>query len=126
MIGMKPRIADGHDPSWLWDVAFERLRDRLVIATGERCSDLAVRLRHTRASTIGLCVTRSKPWAQPVPERSSTSGTTPPFSSCDRAGCEQRLQGRPATYCARLAACLLACGLRGRPTVRRVARRATA
>jgi len=46
VIGINARIADGHDPSWLWDVAFERLAGRLVVATGERCRDLAVRLRH--------------------------------------------------------------------------------
>lgn len=40
------RIADGHDPSWLWDVGFERLADRFVVATGERRHDLAVRLRY--------------------------------------------------------------------------------
>jgi UDP-N-acetylmuramyl tripeptide synthase len=38
------RIADGRDPSWLWDVPFERLRGRFVVATGERRHDLAVRL----------------------------------------------------------------------------------
>ncbi|MEZ5141531.1 MAG: MurT ligase domain-containing protein [Acidimicrobiales bacterium] len=40
------RIADGRDPSWLWDVPYERLRGRLVVATGERRHDLAVRLRY--------------------------------------------------------------------------------
>ena len=46
VIGINARVADGRDPSWLWDVPFERLAGRLVIATGERCRDLAVRLRH--------------------------------------------------------------------------------
>ncbi|MGD0320822.1 MAG: MurT ligase domain-containing protein [Acidimicrobiales bacterium] len=46
VIGINARVADGHDPSWLWDVEFERLAGRLVVATGERCRDLAVRLRH--------------------------------------------------------------------------------
>jgi UDP-N-acetylmuramyl tripeptide synthase len=40
------RIADGRDPSWLWDVPFERLAGRRVIAVGERRHDLAVRLRY--------------------------------------------------------------------------------
>jgi CobQ-like glutamine amidotransferase family enzyme/UDP-N-acetylmuramyl tripeptide synthase len=40
------RLADGHDPSWLWDVPFERLAGRPVVATGERRLDLAVRLLH--------------------------------------------------------------------------------
>ncbi|MGA2037157.1 MAG: MurT ligase domain-containing protein, partial [Acidimicrobiales bacterium] len=46
VIGINARVADGHDPSWLWDVPFERLAGRLVVATGERRLDLAVRLRH--------------------------------------------------------------------------------
>jgi CobQ-like glutamine amidotransferase family enzyme/UDP-N-acetylmuramyl tripeptide synthase len=46
VIGINARVADGRDPSWLWDVPFERLAGRLVVATGERCRDLAVRLRH--------------------------------------------------------------------------------
>jgi UDP-N-acetylmuramyl tripeptide synthase len=35
---------DGRDPSWLWDVPFEQLAGRNVIASGERATDLAVRL----------------------------------------------------------------------------------
>jgi UDP-N-acetylmuramyl tripeptide synthase len=46
IIGINARVADGRDPSWLWDVPFERLRGRLVIATGDRGGDLAVRLRY--------------------------------------------------------------------------------
>ncbi|MFE2755759.1 MurT ligase domain-containing protein [Actinosynnema sp. NPDC059335] len=38
--------ADGRDLSWLWDVPFERLRGRQVIASGERATDLAVRLTY--------------------------------------------------------------------------------
>ncbi len=38
--------ADGRDLSWLWDVPFERLRGRTVIASGERATDLAVRLTY--------------------------------------------------------------------------------
>ncbi|MDQ6946212.1 MAG: MurT ligase domain-containing protein [Actinomycetota bacterium] len=44
VVGINSRVADGRDPSWLWDVPFEALRGRLVIATGERGRDLAVRL----------------------------------------------------------------------------------
>jgi lipid II isoglutaminyl synthase (glutamine-hydrolysing) len=46
VIGINARVADGRDPSWLWDVAFEELGPRPVVATGERCRDLAVRLRY--------------------------------------------------------------------------------
>jgi UDP-N-acetylmuramyl tripeptide synthase len=40
------RIADGRDPSWLWDVPYERLAGRFVVALGERRHDLAVRLHY--------------------------------------------------------------------------------
>jgi UDP-N-acetylmuramyl tripeptide synthase len=46
VVGINARIPDGRDPSWLWDVPFERLRGRLVVATGDRGRDLAVRLRY--------------------------------------------------------------------------------
>lgn len=46
VVAINARIADGKDPSWLWDVPFERLRGRLVVATGERSHDLAVRLHY--------------------------------------------------------------------------------
>jgi UDP-N-acetylmuramyl tripeptide synthase len=58
------RIADGRDPSWLWDVPFERLRGRFVVALGERRHDLAVRLRyaevdHAVASSLTEGVARA-------------------------------------------------------------------
>ena len=46
VVAINARIADGKDPSWLWDVPFERLAGRLVVATGERSRDLAVRLHY--------------------------------------------------------------------------------
>jgi UDP-N-acetylmuramyl tripeptide synthase len=46
VVGINARVADGRDPSWLWDVPFERMAGRFVVATGERGRDLAVRLRY--------------------------------------------------------------------------------
>jgi lipid II isoglutaminyl synthase (glutamine-hydrolysing) len=46
VVGINARVADGRDPSWLWDVPFEQLAGRPVTATGERCLDLSVRLRY--------------------------------------------------------------------------------
>lgn len=46
IITINANDADGRDPSWLWDVPFERLRGRTVIATGDRRRDMAVRLLH--------------------------------------------------------------------------------
>jgi CobQ-like glutamine amidotransferase family enzyme len=52
VIGINARVADGHDPSWLWDVPFERLAGRTAVATGERRLDLAVRLRHAGVAHV--------------------------------------------------------------------------
>lgn len=46
VLSINARVADGHDPSWLWDVPFERLVERPTIVTGDRRLDLAVRLRY--------------------------------------------------------------------------------
>ena len=55
VVVINSRIADGRDPSWLWDVPFEQLAGRAVAASGERSRDLSVRLHyagitHTRIS----------------------------------------------------------------------------
>lgn len=52
VIAINARVADGHDPSWLWDVAYERVGNRLVVAIGERRHDLAVRLRYGNITHI--------------------------------------------------------------------------
>lgn len=44
IISINAAQADGHDTSWLYDVPFEQLGDRLVIATGARADDVGVRL----------------------------------------------------------------------------------
>jgi len=46
LVAINARIADGKDPSWLWDVEYERLHGRKVVAAGERAADLAVRLHY--------------------------------------------------------------------------------
>jgi len=46
VLSVNARTADGFDTSWLWDVPFERLVGRSVVATGDRRLDLAVRLRY--------------------------------------------------------------------------------
>jgi lipid II isoglutaminyl synthase (glutamine-hydrolysing) len=43
-IGINAEVADGRDPSWLYDVPFERLGSRVVYCFGTRRLDLAVRL----------------------------------------------------------------------------------
>ena len=46
VVSINARIADGADPSWLWDVPYERLAGRAVVVTGDRYRDLSVRLHY--------------------------------------------------------------------------------
>jgi UDP-N-acetylmuramyl tripeptide synthase len=46
LLAINARIADGKDPSWLWDVPYEQLAGRTVVAAGDRAADLAVRLHY--------------------------------------------------------------------------------
>lgn len=52
ILGLNAYLADGTDPSWIWDVDFETLAQYYneVIVTGERCLDLAVRVGYA-----GIC-----------------------------------------------------------------------
>jgi UDP-N-acetylmuramyl tripeptide synthase len=50
VVSINARVADGADPSWLWDVPFERLAGRTVVATGDRYRDLSVRLRYAEVA----------------------------------------------------------------------------
>lgn len=46
ILAIDSAIADGRDVSWLWDVDYEQLAGRHVIATGPRAIDLSVRLHY--------------------------------------------------------------------------------
>jgi UDP-N-acetylmuramyl tripeptide synthase len=48
LIAINDLFADGTDVSWLWDVEFERLEDRVNVAVcaGLRAEDMAVRLKY--------------------------------------------------------------------------------
>ncbi|MFZ1410398.1 MAG: MurT ligase domain-containing protein [Micropruina sp.] len=46
--------ADGKDVSWLWDVEYEQLAGRTVIATGPRAQDLAVRLSYAGVEHVAV------------------------------------------------------------------------
>jgi UDP-N-acetylmuramyl tripeptide synthase len=52
VIAVNARIADGKDPSWLWDVPYELLRGHPVAASGERALDVSVRLRYAEVDHI--------------------------------------------------------------------------
>jgi UDP-N-acetylmuramyl tripeptide synthase len=45
-VAINARVADGHDPSWLYDVPFEMLRGHRVYCFGDRRLDLATRLEY--------------------------------------------------------------------------------
>jgi UDP-N-acetylmuramyl tripeptide synthase len=55
VVSINARVADGRDPSWLWDVPFEVLAGRVVVATGDRGADLSVRLHYAGVAhhTVG-------------------------------------------------------------------------
>jgi UDP-N-acetylmuramyl tripeptide synthase len=44
VLALNARTEDGVDPSWIWDVPFERLGRRPAVCAGERAADLAVRV----------------------------------------------------------------------------------
>jgi UDP-N-acetylmuramyl tripeptide synthase len=48
LIAINDLFADGTDGSWLWDVEFERLQNRVnqVVCAGRRAEDMAVRLKY--------------------------------------------------------------------------------
>jgi len=46
VIDFNARVADGRDPSWVWDVPADRLAGRAVLVTGDRAEDVVLRLAH--------------------------------------------------------------------------------
>jgi len=52
VLAVNAHIADGKDPSWLWDVPYERLAGKKVAVSGERALDVAIRLRHAGVDCI--------------------------------------------------------------------------
>ena len=113
VVSINARIADGADPSWLWDVPFERLAGRPVVATGDRCADLSVRLHYAdvdppgrarsadgRAHGRATARRRRSPATSPP---STSSATTPPSASCsgpgrDGTAAHRRRLPRPARH----------------------------
>lgn len=51
-VAINARVADGHDPSWLYDVPFELLRGHRVYCFGDRRLDLATRLDYGRIDYV--------------------------------------------------------------------------
>ncbi|MDN5920162.1 MAG: MurT ligase domain-containing protein [Pseudonocardia sp.] len=55
IVVINAREADGRDTSWLWDVEFEELAAGPVVAAGERCADLGVRLSYAGITHATAC-----------------------------------------------------------------------
>jgi lipid II isoglutaminyl synthase (glutamine-hydrolysing) len=51
-VAINARVADGHDPSWLYDVPFEVLRGHRVFCFGDRRLDLAARLDYANVEFV--------------------------------------------------------------------------
>ena len=85
VVSINARIADGADPSWLWDVPYERLAGRAVVATGERYRDLSVRLHYAgvaHASRARARACRGTARRTGTTASSTSSATTPPSTTC--------------------------------------------
>jgi UDP-N-acetylmuramyl tripeptide synthase len=51
-VAINARVADGHDPSWLYDAPFETLRGHRVYCFGDRRLDLATRLDYGQVDFV--------------------------------------------------------------------------
>lgn len=59
VIGINDELADGTDVSWLWDVNIERLAGLpLLVASGIRAADMAVRLKYAGAPPESIVMER--------------------------------------------------------------------
>jgi UDP-N-acetylmuramyl tripeptide synthase len=52
VVAVNARVADGKEPSWLWDVPYELLRGHATAASGDRHLDVAVRLRYAEVDAL--------------------------------------------------------------------------
>jgi UDP-N-acetylmuramyl tripeptide synthase len=60
LIAINDLIADGRDISWLWDVDFEMLRNRarMIVVSGIRAEDMALRLKYAGVAADRVAVER--------------------------------------------------------------------
>ncbi len=84
VLAIDSAAADGRDVSWLWDVEYERLAGRSVIATGRRAQDLAVRLRY--AEVDYRCIPDLADALEGHPEPVDVIATYTPFQRLRRMG----------------------------------------
>lgn len=84
VLAIDSAAADGRDVSWLWDVEYEQLAGRTVIATGPRAQDLAVRL--TYAGVEHRCVPDLADALSDHPEPVDVIATYTPFQRLRKMG----------------------------------------
>ena len=84
VLAIDSAAADGRDVSWLWDVDYERLAGRSVIATGRRAQDLAVRLKY--AGVDYRCIPDLATALADHPEPVDVIATYTPFQRLRRMG----------------------------------------
>ncbi len=84
VLAIDSAAADGRDVSWLWDVEYEKLAGRTVIATGPRAQDLAVRLAY--AEVEHRCVPDLAEALAGHPEPVDVIATYTPFQRLRKMG----------------------------------------
>jgi UDP-N-acetylmuramyl tripeptide synthase len=84
VLAIDSAAADGRDVSWLWDVDYEQLAGRTVVATGPRAQDLAVRLLY--AGVEHRCVPDLAAALADHPEPVDVIATYTPFQRLRKMG----------------------------------------
>ncbi len=84
VLAIDSAAADGRDVSWLWDVDYEQLAGRTVVATGPRAQDLAVRLSY--AGVEHRCVPDLAAALAGHPEPVDVVATYTPFQRLRKMG----------------------------------------
>ena len=84
ILAIDSAAADGRDVSWLWDVDYEQLQGRSVVATGPRAQDLAVRLGY--AEVEHRCVPDLAAALAGHPEPVDVIATYTPFQRLRKMG----------------------------------------
>lgn len=89
VLAIDSAAADGRDVSWLWDVRYEQLAGRTVVATGPRAQDLAVRLEHAGVDHVvepDLAAAFARPEVRAVEGAVDVIATYTPFQRLRKLG----------------------------------------